>query len=103
MVIAESKTYVKQLYTLVRVLLFYLCSVIILILTSSLTKNLSEKVADLLSIFLATMVSFSLAVLFTHWEKLTLSKVGLIPGKKSVQRFVAGYTIGLSMAVLQAL
>jgi len=103
MIINKSKTRAKQLYTLTRVLLFYICSVIVLIFTSSFTKSLSVKVADLLSVFLATVVSLSLAVLFTHWEKLTLDKVGLIPGTKSIQRFVAGYAVGISIAVLQAL
>ena len=103
MIVNKSKTRAKQLYTLARVLFFYLCSVIVLIFTSGITKGLSEKVADLLSVFLATVVSLSLVVLFTHWEKLTLNKVGLVPGTNSIKRFVAGFTIGLLMAVLQAL
>jgi membrane protease YdiL (CAAX protease family) len=103
MTINKSKTRTKQLYTLTRVILFYICSVIVLIFTSSLMKNLSVKVADLFSILLATIVTFLLIVLFTRWEKLTFDQIGLIPRKKSVQRFIAGYTIGLSMAVLQAL
>ena len=93
----------KQLSTLVRVLFFYLCSLFVLMLTSRLTKSLSSDVADLLSIFLASVLTFLLVYLFTRWEKLHLFDIGVVPGKATIQRFIIGYIIGLSMAVIQAI
>jgi membrane protease YdiL (CAAX protease family) len=86
-----------------RVMIFYLGSLVVLMLTSRLTKTLSSEVADLASIFFAFILTFLLVYLFTRWEKLRLADVGVIPRTRTVQRFVAGYVIGLSMAVIQAL
>ncbi|WP_338876280.1 CPBP family intramembrane glutamic endopeptidase [Spirosoma sp. SC4-14] len=93
----------KPIYTLLRVLLFYSLSVAILLFTSRLTKSLPTTVANLLSIALASLLTFLLVVGFTRWEKLHLSDVGVIPGSQSAKRFVTGYLIGLSMAVMQAI
>lgn len=103
MTVDKSKFRRKRLLTLVRVLFFYLCSLLVLMFTSRLTKSLSVKVADLLSIFLASVLTILLVYLFTRWEKLRLIDVGVVPGKATIQRFVAGYIIGLFMAVIQAL
>ena len=93
----------KWYYTLARVLLFYFCSVIILVFLSAFTKNISPKIADQLSILSAAVLTLLLILIFTRWEKLSLNDVGIIPGRKSIPRFFAGYTIGLVMAVAQAL
>jgi hypothetical protein len=93
----------KQYFTLARVLFFYFGSVIILAFTSYLTKNLSEKIADLLSIVSAIVLTFFLVFIFTRLEKRSLYEIGIIPGKKSIVRFVVGYIAGLSMAITQAL
>lgn len=90
-------------YTVGRVLLFYVCSVATLILSSALTKKLSTVTANLLSILFATVVTLLLVILFARWQKLTLNNTGILPGKKSLPRFLAGYTLGLLMAVAQAL
>src|SRR4051812_13074552 len=71
--------------------------------TSRLTKSLSKEVADLLSIILASELSFLLVYLFTRWEKLFLIDVGVVPSKASIQRFIIGYVIGLVMAATQVL
>jgi membrane protease YdiL (CAAX protease family) len=103
MTINKSAPKKKPVYTILRVLLFYLCSVLILMFTSRLTKSLSVNIADLASIFIAAILSFILVVLFTRWEKLNLADVGVVPGKQTIARFIAGYFIGLLMAVIQAL
>ena len=36
-------------------------------------------------------------------QKLRLNDVGVVPGKSTIQRFVVGYVIGLSMSAIQAL
>jgi uncharacterized protein len=102
MVVNTSTTRKSQLLIVGRLLFFYVCSLVVLLFTSRLTKNLSVDIADLLSIVLASILTFLLVYLFTHWEKLSLDEVGAVPGKNSIQRFFVGYIIGLFMAVLQA-
>ena len=103
MTIDKSKFRRKQVLTLVRVLFFYLCSLLVLMFTSRLTKSIAPELADLSSLVLASVLTFLLVYLFTRWQKLRLNDVGLVPGKSTIQRFVVGYVIGLSMAVIQAL
>jgi uncharacterized protein len=102
MVVNTSTTWKSQVLIVGRVLFFYVCSLVVLLFTSRLTKNLSVNIADPLSILLASILTFLLVYLFTHWEKLSLHEVGVVPGKNSIQRFFVGYIIGLFMAVLQA-
>jgi len=103
MAVDKIKFQKKKPSTLIRVLLFYLCSLLVLMFTSRLTKSLTSEIADLLSIILASVLTFLLVYLFTRWEKLRLTDVGVVPGKATRQRFIAGYVIGLFMAVMQAL
>jgi membrane protease YdiL (CAAX protease family) len=93
----------KWFYTVGRVLLFSLCCVIILILCSTSTKNISSKFTDHLSILSATILTFILILIFLKWEKLKLDDVGIMPGKHSIFRFLCGYTIGFGIAASQAL
>lgn len=90
-------------YTLARVIFFYACTVVVLISTSALTKNMSARIADHLSIFFSTILTFLLVLIFTRWEKLNLNDVGIIPGKKSASRFSIGFGIGLLMAIMQVM
>ena len=103
MTIDKSKLRRKQVLTLVRVLFFYLCSLLVLMFTSRLTKSIAPELADLSSLMLASVLTFLLVYLFTRWQKLRLNDVGLVPGKSTIQRFVVGYVIGLSMSAIQAL
>jgi uncharacterized protein len=103
MVVNTSTTWKGQVSIVGRVLFFYVCSLVVLLFTSRLTKNLSVDIADLLSILLASILTFLLVYLFTHREKLSLREVGVVPGKNSIQRFFVGYIVGLFMAVLQAI
>lgn len=92
----------KWYYTLGRVSLFCLGCVVILVICSGLTKNLSFVINDHLSILSATILTFLLIILFLKWEKLKLTDVGIVPGKYSISRFFYGYIIGFCMAGLQA-
>ena len=103
MTIDKSKLRRKQVLTLVRVLFFYLCSLLVLMFTSRLTKSIAPELADLSSLVLASVLTFLLVYLFTRWQKLRLNDVGVVPGKSTIQRFVVGYVIGLSMSAIQAL
>jgi membrane protease YdiL (CAAX protease family) len=91
----------KRLSTLARVLFFYCCSLAILMLTSRLTRNLPAKFTDLSSVLLATVLTFLLVFGFTRWQRLRLIDVGVMAGRATIQRFIVGYIIGLSMAVIQ--
>jgi len=71
--------------------------------TSRLTKSIASELADLSSLVLASVLTFLLVYLFTRWQKLRLNDVGVVPGKSTIQRFVVGYVIGLSMSAIQAL
>jgi membrane protease YdiL (CAAX protease family) len=100
----ETRDMSKKWYQiLARVLFFYICSVIILAFFSGLTKNISAKIADQLSILSAAVLTFLLVLIFTRWGKLNLNDVGIIPSRKSASRFFIGYSIGLLMAIIQAL
>jgi membrane protease YdiL (CAAX protease family) len=103
MIVDKSTFRKKRVLKFVRVLFFYLSSLLVLMFTSRLTKSLSSELADLLSIFLASVLTFLLVFLFTRWEQLRLIEVGIVPGKSTIQRFIAGYVTGLSMALIQAL
>jgi len=103
MAIKESSKNTKWYYTLTRVILFYACSIVVLISTSILTKNMSAKMADILSILLATIFTFILVLIFVRWEKLSLKSVGITSGRRSASRFFIGYAVGILMAVTQAL
>jgi len=92
----------KQAGTTVRVLLFYVCSLIVLMFTSRFTKSLPEQTANMISMGAAVLLTIGLILLFTRWSKYRLSDVGLAPGKLTIQRFIIGFMVGLSMATLQA-
>lgn len=100
---ANPNTTSKWYFILGRVLIFCLFSVIILIICSSITNDISVTVKDHLSILSATIFTLLLLLLFLKWEKLTPRDVGIIPQRYSVQRFFSGYIIGFCMAGLQAL
>jgi uncharacterized protein len=102
MAVHKSTSSKRRALIVGRVLLFYLCSLLVLLFTSRLTKNLSVTLADLLSIVLASILTFLLVYLFTRWEKLSLHEVGVVRGKNTAQRFIVGYLIGFSMAAMQA-
>ncbi|PKA99651.1 hypothetical protein B0O79_3369 [Flavobacteriaceae bacterium MAR_2009_75] len=91
------------LNTLARVILFYVCTVVVIISTSALANNISTKLNNQLSALLATILTFSLILVFIRWEKLDLNDVGIVPGKMSAARFSIGFIGGLSMAIMQAM
>ncbi len=89
----------EKVQTFSKVLLFYVCTIIILISASQFTKELSKPKGDLLSIFIAVLATFFLTFLFV----IKLSDIGLKPGIITLKRLFFGFIIGLLLAVLQAL
>ncbi|UWX61795.1 CPBP family intramembrane metalloprotease [Chryseobacterium oranimense] len=92
-----------KVYAFVKVLLFYACTIVILISTSQLTKDLSTPEGNLLSIFTAASATFFLTCLFVKWDKIKLSDIGLKPGILTLKRLFYGFITGLLLAIFQAL
>lgn len=90
-------------WVLVRVCLFYLSTLVVLMVTSRLTHSLPRATANQLSILAASVLTMLLVYVFTRWQKLRLSQVGVVPGKASIPRFLTGFATGLTLAVAQAL
>lgn len=90
-------------YTLARVILFFACTLVVYILSSILTENAPERIAEQLLMLSATILTFFLVLLFTRWEKLKPNDVGIVPGKKSAPRFSIGFGIGLLIAIMQVM
>ncbi|MDW9381472.1 CPBP family intramembrane glutamic endopeptidase [Chryseobacterium sp. JV558] len=93
----------KKVQAFTKVLLFYVCTIIILISASELTRELSKPSGDLLSVFIAMLTTFLLTVLFVRWDHIKLSEIGVTPGKLMLRRLFTGFIIGLLLAILQAL
>ncbi|HMI06332.1 MAG TPA: type II CAAX endopeptidase family protein [Flavobacterium sp.] len=86
-------------YTLLRVLAFCMCCMIVLIVGSSLTKNLPKPWSELLLGIVATVAVFGFTVLFSRWEKIRLDKLGVTPKKGTIRRFIFGFIIGLLLSI----
>jgi membrane protease YdiL (CAAX protease family) len=72
-------------------------------ITSRLTQSFPKTIANQMSILIATLLTLVLVYVFTRWQKLRLSDVGVVPGSASIPRFFTGYAIGIMLAVGQAL
>lgn len=92
-----------KIFSTLRVLLFYIVTLIILMFTSGMTKNIPEQYGNLLSILLAAILTFFLTVLFGKWEKMSYKDLGIKPEKLTIKRFFSGFLIGLIMAFTQVL
>jgi len=93
----------QRWYTLAKVILFYACTLLVLIPSDILSEGAEVNIAGQLSMLFATILSFFLVLIFTRWEKLKLNEVGIVPGKKSASRFSIGFGIGLSIAIMQVM
>src|ERR1700761_5252321 len=93
----------KWWQTLVRVLLFCVGCAIILAVISRLTQGLLKPWSILILGLVSSLGALILTILFVRWEGLQLKDVGIVPGKNSLVRALAGFFIGLFLAVLQPL
>lgn len=93
----------KSVATCLRVLVFYILSVIFLITVSGLTKGFPKEYQDLFTAVLSSLLTFALVISFAKWEKFKLDQVGVMTGRYSLKRFSMGFLIGIVMAVLQML
>ncbi|NRF39459.1 CPBP family intramembrane glutamic endopeptidase [Pedobacter foliorum] len=93
----------KKIYTLSRVLLFWVICMAFMAISSGLTKQLPLIWGQILTVSSAALGSFVLTILFCRWEGLQLKDVGVIPGVSTLSRVAIGFIIGLFLASLQVL
>ncbi|WP_346239000.1 CPBP family intramembrane glutamic endopeptidase [Niabella insulamsoli] len=93
----------KSIKTCLRVLFFYLLSVIILITVSGLTKRFPKEYQDIYTAVLSSLLTLALVISFAKWERFRLDQAGIMIGRYSLKRFSMGFLIGFLMAVLQML
>jgi uncharacterized protein len=89
--------------TLARVLLFCLCCAISVGVASRLTHNLHGQWSMLITGLIACGLTAVFTLIFVRWEGLTLSDVGVVPGKKTARHVLVGFFIGLVLATIQPL
>ncbi len=92
---------INRKLTIFRVVLFCLLCAIILATISGLTKNLLTEWKQHLLLVITIIITFSLTIVFTKWEKLQLKKVGVVPNQMTFWRVSIGFGIGLFMTLLQ--
>lgn len=90
----------SKLYSISRVLLFYILSIAVFATVSGLTKTLPYP--DHISILLSTVLTLVMVVVFSKWEKLHLKEIGIAIQKTSFQRLFIGFGIGVLLVVVQA-
>ncbi|MGE8533276.1 MAG: CPBP family intramembrane glutamic endopeptidase [Chryseobacterium sp.] len=93
----------KKVFIFMKIILFYLLTVVIIAATSKLTKNFTGITADLLSVILASSFTIFLIFLFIKWDKIKPADIGIIPNRLTLKRFFIGFGIGLSIAIAQAI
>ncbi|MEO8910795.1 MAG: type II CAAX endopeptidase family protein [Gemmatimonadaceae bacterium] len=85
----------KRWSLLGRAFLFVVCSAVVLAVTSSAMRNLSQTWSPLVIGIVASAATFALTVIFVRWEGLRLADVGAAPGRGSIARFGVGFLLGL--------
>ncbi|MCL6267191.1 CPBP family intramembrane glutamic endopeptidase [Flagellimonas myxillae] len=83
--------------TLCRVLLFCLCTVLLMILSSSLTNALPKPWSDILHITISAIAVLGINIPFARWEKLNLAEIGVVPNGRTIKCFTLGFAIGCAM------
>jgi membrane protease YdiL (CAAX protease family) len=91
----------RWIYTLGRVLFFCLSCVILLAVSSGLTKGLQAVWVQLISVAIAGIGAFLLTILFVRWEGLSLREIGVLPGRDTIRHLFFGLLAGSALAILQ--
>lgn len=90
-------------HTLLRVLLFCLCTVMIMVLSDSLTNKLPKPWSNIFHGIITILATFGITILFSRREKLTLGEIGIVPNRMMVKRFIYGFAIGIVIAITYVL
>jgi membrane protease YdiL (CAAX protease family) len=85
-----------------RATLFMLLCAVLVAVVSPLVKEAPGKWRELVTGALAGSATLLLTVLFTRWERLRLSEVGVAPDGHSPVRLLAGFAIGIFLVALWA-
>ncbi len=93
----------KWKYTLFKSLLFWLICIVVLAISSRLTKGIPIFWSQILTATISAIGAFVLTILFVRWEKIGLKDVGVLPSSFSISRLSIGFIIGLFLAALQVL
>ncbi|MGJ1432548.1 lysostaphin resistance A-like protein [Sphingobacterium spiritivorum] len=91
----------KKVSGYLKVIIFYLFTLLVFIGSSALTKQ--SSLPDLLSLITASIFTFILIYWFVRSDKSVLSKNGLGFDEKSTVRFVSGFGIGVIMVLLMTI
>ncbi|MFI5163196.1 MAG: CPBP family intramembrane glutamic endopeptidase [Sphingobacteriales bacterium] len=89
--------------TLGRALLFCLLCAIAVAVASRLTHNLQGQWSILLTGLIACCLTAAFTLIFVKWEGVSLADVGVVPGKKTAWHILAGFFMGLVLAIIQPL
>jgi len=96
----SSTTQKERFYRSIKVLLFYVLSILIFATIAGITKTLMYP--NHISILVSTFLTFVLVIIFTKWDKLRFQEVGITFERYSLPRFFSGFGIGFLMVLLQA-
>lgn len=96
-----SKKALGRSATIIRAILFCLLCAIVLAISSGLLQNLPIQWNQHIFLTVAVIITYSLTLLFTKWEKLRLKDVGVAANKATWKKIAIGFAIGLLMALLQ--
>ena len=87
--------------TIIRPILFCLLCAIALAIFSGLIKNFPSDWNQHLLLIITIIITYSLTILFTRYEKLPLEKVGVVANKTTPKKVAIGFGIGLLMTMAQ--
>lgn len=85
----------KNAPTYFKVMLFYLCSMVLFAISNAICK--AGNLPELFSLMLATVLTVGLVYIFKRWDKISLSKIGLGFKKNDISKFFIGLCVGLLM------
>jgi uncharacterized protein len=86
-----------------RVLLFCLCCAIAVAVSSRITRDVPGQSSMLVTGLIACGLTAVFTLIFVRWEGLRLVDVGIVPGEKTARHILAGFFIGLLLAIIQPL
>ena len=98
----QDKKLINWKFTLARVLLFWLCCMIVLASVAPLVKSLPRLPSLILLSSIAAVATFLLTRLFVRKERLGLEDVGAAPRKTSFRLVLLAFVAGLVLPLLQA-
>ncbi|WP_412850874.1 CPBP family intramembrane glutamic endopeptidase [Chryseobacterium sp. PMSZPI] len=91
----------KQASVYVKVIFFYILSLVVFATTAGITKKTAYP--DLFSVTIAAVFTIIVVIIFIRSDKITLSDIGIRWTKKSIFQFLTGCILGGAMVVIMTL